>query len=443
MDRFILFPVTIPLKQNAIISYIRSMKQVSFGHIFSLYLGLFAFGSLVFPKLTALLAILLLVLIITGYVRKEISWNLSRPALFMILLYLAYLVGVCFAHEWSNGLKYAEYKLSLLIIPLLLSVKPKFRWKFQYPVIGMLAATLVLAGIGLLSACNCYERTNWVLHCFSSSYISPVHHPSYFSGFLLFATCCAWYGFRQKWKGFSLVTVIPYTLFALVFYFLCLSLAAMLFLGMVITAIVVYRIYKRFGKWVALSLTLLGPFVLFLVLNLLPGIKDDVKVSKEGFFEYVSNPQAFLEKRLNDESIPGNQKRLVMWTVTTELILEHPFGVGTGNVDEYLFGRLNKYGFHQLVADDLNPHNQYLQTTLEIGVVGLLLLLGMIGSCVYIAIKNRNRLLLLLISGLAFNMLFESMLQRQSGVVFYSFWIPVLLILIGDSQRKIAEQKTS
>lgn len=433
----------IHLEQNAIISYIRRMKQVSFGQIFSLYLGLFAFGSLVFPKLTALLVILLLVLVVTGYIRKEISWKLSRPALFMMLLYLAYLVGVCFAHELSNGLKYAEYKLSLLIIPLLLSVKPKFGLKFQYPVIGLIAGTLVVAGIGLLSACNCYERTNWVLHCFSSSYISPVHHPSYFACFLLFATVCTWYGFRQKWKGFSLATVIPYTIFSFLFYFFCLSLAAMLFLGIILMVWLVYHIYRKMGKWVALSVIVLGPIVLFVILSVLPGIKDDVKVTKAGISEYVSDPQAFLKKRLNDDAIPGNQKRLVMWTVTTELILEHPFGVGTGNVDEYLFGRLNDYGFHQLVADDLNPHNQYLQTTLEIGIIGLMLLLGLIGSCIYIAIKHRNILLLLLISDLAFNMLFESMFQRQSGVVFYSFWIPVLLMLIGDSQRKQGDGKTA
>ena len=43
---------------------------------------------------------------------------------------------------------------------------------------------------------------------------------------------------------------------------------------------------------------------------------------------------------------------------------------------------LLQYGFDQLVADDLNPHNQYLQTTLEIGIIGLLLLLGFIGSCI-------------------------------------------------------------
>lgn len=404
------------------------MKQVSFGQIFSIYLGLFAFGTMVLPKLVTLLAILLALLIIIGYLKKEINFQLNRPGIFLMLLYLAYLVGVFFAHELSNGLKYAEYKLSLFIIPLLLSIKPKFELRFQWPVIGLLIGTLVVAGIGIMSSCNCYDRHPWLLYCFSSSYISPVHHPSYFSGFLLFATIGAWHGYQKKWRGFSLFFVILYSLFALLFYFLCLSLAGMLFLGILLGGLFVYLMYKKLGKWTALLILLLGPIFMYMLLDKLPGIQDDVRATKEGVSDYVSNPHAFLMKRLDDPEIPGNQKRLVMWTVTTELILEHPFGVGTGNVDEYLFGRLEKYGFHQLVKDDLNPHNQYLQTTLEIGIVGILLLLGFICSTIYLAIKHRNFLLLVLVSGLAFNMLFESMLQRQSGIVFYAFWIPLTLV---------------
>lgn len=418
------------------------MKQVSFGHLFSIYLGLFSFGTLVFPKLAAPMVILLFVLVIVAYIRKEVSWKLNRPGMFMMLLYVAYLIGIFFAHELSNGLKYAEYKMSLLIIPLLLSIKPKFELKLQWPVMGLLVGTLVVAGIGILSSCNCYERHQWLLYCFSSSYISPVHHPSYFSGFLLFATASGWYGYRKKWKGFSLFAVIPYTLFALVFYFFCLSLAGILFLGIVLVGLFVYLLHKKFGKWVAFAVLFLGPVLLLVILSKTPGIKDDVEITKGAISEYVSDPHAFLNKRVDDPAIPGNQKRLVMWTISTELILEHPLGVGTGNVDEYLFGRLNHYGFHQLVADDLNPHNQYLQTTLEIGIFGLLILLGLIVSCIYTAIKYRNFLLLLLISGLAFNMLFESMLQRQSGVVFYSFWIPVLLIFIQNASERANQNKS-
>lgn len=413
------------------------MKQINFGQIFSSYLGLFSFVTVAFPKMTTIMVILLAVLIITAHVKKEVSWKFTTPGILLISLYLIYLIGIFFAHELSNGLKYAEYKLALLVLPLLLSIKPKFEIKLQWPVIGLIIGTLVVIGIGIVSSCNCYDKHAWLLHCFSSSYISPVHHPSYFSGFLLFATVAAWIGYRKSWKGFSIYAVVGYSIITSFFYFLCLSLAGMLFLGMVLTGLVVYYIYKKRGKWIALSITVLGPVLLFLVLSKLPGIKDDVAVTKKGLSEYLSSPQAFLNKRVADEAIPGNQKRLVMWTVTTELILEHPFGVGTGNVDEYLHAKLAAYGFNQLVADDLNPHNQYLQTTLEIGVLGLFVLLALISSCIYIAIKHRYFLLLLLISGLAFNMLFESMLQRQSGVVFYSFWIPLLIMAIfNDSINK-------
>lgn len=215
----------------------------------------------------------------------------------------------------------------------------------------------------------------------------------------------------------------------------------MLFLGMVLIGLIVYFLYKKWGKWVALAVVVIGPVILFVVLNKLPGIKDDFEISRNAISEYASDPHAFLVKRVKDSEIPGNQKRLVMWTVTSELIGEHPMGVGTGNVDEYLHAKLSAYGFDQLVADDLNPHNQYLQTMLEIGIVGLLLLLGLIGSCIYFAIKKRSFLLLLLISGLAFNMLFESMLQRQSGVVFYSFWIPVLMLVIGNKAHHLKSPK--
>jgi hypothetical protein len=46
----------------------------------------------------------------------------------------------------------------------------------------------------------------------------------------------------------------------------------------------------------------------------------------------------------------------------------------------------------------------------------------------YIARKHLNWLLLLLIANLMFNMLFESMLQRQSGIMFYTMGICLLAV---------------
>jgi hypothetical protein len=40
--------------------------------------------------------------------------------------------------------------------------------------------------------------------------------------------------------------------------------------------------------------------------------------------------------------------------------------------------------------------------------------------------KHKNTLLAIITTGLLFNALFESVLQRQSGIVFFCFWLSFL-----------------
>lgn len=412
----------------------KETKRFTFDFYFSIYLGLFSFVTLVLPRLTTLMVLGLAVFVIIAYVKKKVSWKLNLPGVLLMLLYLAYIIGIFFSHELANGLKYAEYKLAFLILPALLSIRPKFSFSIREPVIGLILATIVLAVIGVMNSCACYNEhnSNWLLYCFSSSFLSPVHHPSYYAIFLLFALIGVWHGYKMNWYGFRLFPVIIYSLFALMMYFLCLSLAGILFLGLALIAWTIYYLYKRFGKLPAIGSVIVLPILIFLILSRVPGFADDIRETKAGLTEYLDSPDKFLKRRVTNEEIPGNQKRLVMWTVTTELIKEHPMGVGTGNVDEYLFARLNHYGFHQLVEEELNPHNQYLQTTLEIGVIGGLLFVAFLISICWMAIMKKSILLLLLGSGLAFNSLFESIFQQQSGIIFYAFWVSIMVLYTLD-----------
>jgi O-antigen ligase len=96
---------------------------------------------------------------------------------------------------------------------------------------------------------------------------------------------------------------------------------------------------------------------------------------------------------------------------------------------------LKHYGQFDLAKQDehgaiqYNPHNQFLQTGLEIGILGLLALLLVVGVSWRIARQHKNYLLMAVLTSLVLNSLFESMLQRQSGIVFYSFWICVLVMM--------------
>jgi O-antigen ligase len=91
---------------------------------------------------------------------------------------------------------------------------------------------------------------------------------------------------------------------------------------------------------------------------------------------------------------------------------------------------------NSIADENYNPHNQYLQVAVEIGILGLMLFLVLLGMIFSYAIKWKNSLLFLICGNLAFNCIFESMLQRQSGIVFYTFLILLLTsgILTSKSQ---------
>ena len=102
----------------------------------------------------------------------------------------------------------------------------------------------------------------------------------------------------------------------------------------------------------------------------------------------------------------GSEKRLIMWTVSFNIMKKYPNGVGTGNVEEELVSSLNNLGHVELADEKLNPHNQFLQTGVELGWLGLFVSLIPFLIDVYYSKKYNNQLILLLVSLLFFNMLF-------------------------------------
>lgn len=235
----------------------------------------------------------------------------------------------------------------------------------------------------------------------------------------------SYFGYIKKWKWFSLNWIIPFTVFVLCIHFLSLSLAGILFLMFVLGTFFIYLGRKYIGVKASLLIVCLLPFMGYLTVNFVPQIEGEWNGAKWYADQYIKNPNEFI--RTTKFPMSGSEQRLILWTVSWQEIKEHPLGAGTGNVDEVLGNRLRNLNQSELAALKLNPHNQFLQTGIEIGVIGLFFLLLIIGYSIYFAFKNRNWILLILVLNLAFNCLFESMLQRQSGIVFYTFWICMLV----------------
>ncbi len=102
-------------------------------------------------------------------------------------------------------------------------------------------------------------------------------------------------------------------------------------------------------------------------------------------------------------------------------------GIGPQNVQQAL-----NQCYYQFEGDDFsrhsfNTHNQYLDSLISHGILGLVLLLIMIIYPIVQAIRLKDPILLSFTLLIALCMLTENILSRQAGVVFYAFFNSILL----------------
>lgn len=414
-------------------------NKITVSSAYHVSLGMIALFIAFLPKMVVLWFILMFASILYGLKKKEVKFQLDAILLSFALLYGAYLIGTLFTNNANAAGKYLEYKLSFILIPFLFSFRPKFHLNLSFPICGLSIGIMLSSILGIIKAISTYSKTHIVLTSFTSSNIC-VDHPTYFAAMTSISIAGIWFLHKNKTSGFTGIWVFIYMGFALCMLCLSYAMAAILFLLLLSSWIILKWVYSTINKWFFLTLLLSFPIFLFFTVTHVTGFKDEFSNSMEALKSYVANPSKFIEG--NDKVLTGDQIRLVMWTVSVKAWSKNPWGVGTGNVDECLSRELKRIGQHELATlgenneIPYNPHNQFLQIGLEIGILGFLVFLfGMIASIMR-GISSKNCLLILIVSCLLFNCLFESMLQRQTGIVFFTFWICLLLVYSNQTQER-------
>jgi O-antigen ligase len=193
---------------------------------------------------------------------------------------------------------------------------------------------------------------------------------------------------------------------------------------MVLMIFTIYRLLQYLGTTKSIvigALLLLFSIVLALLSK---DIRSDAQNARDFTRSYIENPEAFVKGR--NEPLQGNEVRLILWTASVELGLKHPMGLGLGGLEPALSQKLIAWGYPEQAKKEFNPHNQFLQIWNEIGYIGVLLFLGLL-AFINQAFYNKRQLSGLLLS-LVFIVfcLFESILQRESGIVFFLCWFTAL-----------------
>ncbi|MCU0436629.1 MAG: O-antigen ligase family protein [Raineya sp.] len=128
----------------------------------------------------------------------------------------------------------------------------------------------------------------------------------------------------------------------------------------------------------------------------------------------------------------GRALRVAIWDCSTDILKESwLIGVGTGDTQTELTKtyRKNNFLFAAEYNTGYNAHNQFLETWLTVGIVGLILLLLNFAYLLKKAIIHKNYLLLGFTIFIVLNCLTETYLQRQKGISLYAFMTSMLLML--------------
>jgi O-antigen ligase len=120
-------------------------------------------------------------------------------------------------------------------------------------------------------------------------------------------------------------------------------------------------------------------------------------------------------------SFSSSATRIIAWKCSLELISEKIiFGYGEGLSGVELNKLYKHKDYKQLENKNLNSHNQFLQCFLDHGLIGGCIIIFFTIIMLFKSLKTKDYLYSLFLILIAINFLTESMLETQSGVVFFA-----------------------
>jgi O-antigen ligase len=392
--------------------------------IFFICCLLLAFLLPVFPGLIpAIIVIIILNWVLSGIYIKTIpllfkeKWRLLT--LSFASLYLLYLLGMLYSTDYSYGWFDLEVKMSLFFFPVVFATsdlsiftQARLRFFFKSFIAGCLVGSLVLLGHAWL-----VNARSGIPVPFYYTHLAWYFHPSYLAmyytfgvGIVLYYLSCD-FKVQPIQKTLGLALIIFY-LEALIF--LLSSKAGLIMLVTIELLFVLLLIFNKVGlKRIVLVSFLLG-VAFFGFLNVFPFA-----------FVRISTADSVITSSKTIQTNPedGTVARMEIWKVSIGLIRENLFfGVGTGDVKDVLMDAYQQHNLNPVVNKKLNAHNQYLQTFITLGIFGFCLLLATLLIPALWSFRNENYIYTLLLIIFTINLLFESMLETQAGIVFYAFF---------------------
>ena len=361
--------------------------------------------------------------------KSSIIQHLNTSYLLIVGFYLFGIVSLLYGSDLSNTIFNNEIKLSLLVFPLSfllskLDLKKIYRSIFKSFIEGIFLA--VLLSILNSTIQYYYEKDSSVFFYDQLSYFS---HASYFSMYLNFAIGLLYFFWFSPTKKDYLK---PYLNFSLSFFFSIIVLLLASKTG-ILTLIAIHFIAGFY--WVLRYKKIIQGLLLILSISTVIGVS--LSYAPQSLNRIVQLKDT--TKNFEGEPSSSTNIRIAVWKESYSLIKEKPIlGYGTGDVMNVLTEKYKEKEYHELAKKHLNSHNQFIQILLGSGIVGLIYFLILLFYPFTKQLSPAQLLLyIIFLTLIIVNFMTESMLETQSGVIFFAFFITLFYSIVLPKEKSI------
>ena len=407
------------------------MRQKIHAAVF--YYGLLLLAVAI-PFRPSLVNILIIVLsanwLLEGDYARKFQLIRQRPFILLFVgFYLLHVVGLLYSANADAGWFNLEKKLTLLIFPLVIgaSVHGVDRKWLNRILASFVAAAILYSLISIGHGLYSWNADGTTTYLFGEELTSWGGLQSiYFGIYVSFAA-----GVLITWLlTFGLTRMQMFFVISAIAYFFVFMLIMSARMGALSFGLIVgiggfyYALRNGILKWfftAAIVLAAIGTAIVFKVDYLRERITSLIET------KFYFDPE--------ENNANGLTLRLVKWQCSLEGISSSPvIGVGTGDMQDVLQVCYNEKNFWGRVYE-FNSHDQYLQTALGLGIIGMLWLLACLFWMARAAFITKDYLTICFVLSIAMAFLTESVLERKQGVVFYAFF-GALLMMYNASQKQ-------
>lgn len=397
-----------------------------------------------FHKYSNLTIALILLLSLLEIIRKkklpiiELFW-------FLPVLFLYYTISeLASGGGWSS----IEKRLLFFLIPLVFALNSNFRKEnlrnkiYLSYILGNLSAIVICFGRAIARS-FILENGHWTFNpkviqnteydfltssvmggnYFFGEDFSFFHHPTYAGMFIVFAQYLIFELFKAPSSRRSKQLLIGCYVIFLIALFLMSSKAAIIS-SLLVSCWILFAVRIPQAIKTAIFTGFAIVCALFLFFNpRLKVFKETLKIT-----QFVSpDPNARF----------GHDLRILSWDASLDLIKDNwLLGVGEANKRSALVDVYNQKGYIVPAEKMHNSHNQYLDFLIGGGLIGFgLFMTGLIELFVR-SVRENNFPLLAAISIFSFIAMFENLLSRHDGILFFSIFVTLLAMKIEATDLK-------